>query len=114
MFKKENRLSTNFEFNITKKYGTKLFSRYFTLYYLKPNKYQGPSKIGIVVSTKLHKKAVKRNWIKRIFRETIRQKLDKIPSDLWIAIYPKRICLEKTYEEISTDINKVLPKISLS
>ena len=114
MLKKENRLSTNFEFNITRKYGTKVNSRFCSIFYLKPRNYTGPVKVGFVVSNKTEKIAVKRNRIKRVFREAVRANLEKLPSDLWLVVHPKKESMEKTYEEVRPDVDQVLSKISIS
>lgn len=112
MLKKENRLTTNFEFNITRKHGEKMSTRLFHLYYLKPKNYTGPPKIGIVVSTKFHKVAVKRNRVKRVFSEAVRTNLEKFKEDFWYVIHPSKKSLEVKYEEINSEFNKTISKIS--
>lgn len=115
MLKKENRLSSNFEFNTTRKYGRYYSGRYFHIYFLIPTNYNGPTKVGVVVSNKFSKKAVERNRVKRVYREVIRKNFEKIDKgSLWIVIHPKFNSLEKNYEEISTDFNKVIQKASFS
>jgi len=113
MLKRQNRLSSNFQFNVTRKYGNYFEGDLLHIYILKPQKYNGEPKFGIVISNKFHKKAVKRNRVKRIFREIIAQNAGKFGQDLWIVVHPKFNCLGKTYEEINADFNKVLQKISL-
>ena len=113
MLKKLNRLKTNFEYNITRKYGKKYDSASFSIFVLKPRNYAGPTKFGIVVSNKVHKNAVKRNRIKRVYREVIRLNKNKFPNEnLWIVIHPKTNSIDKVYEEIDTEFNKTLQKIS--
>ncbi len=115
MLKKENRLSTNFEFNVARKHGRYYVGKYFHAYFLVPKNYDGPVKVGIVVSNKFSKKAVERNRVKRVYREVIRDNFDKInKGSLWLVIHPKFNSLEKGYEEINTDFNKVLQKASIS
>ena len=114
MLKKENRLSTDFEFNVARKHGTKVSSILCNMFFLKPTNYQGPVKVGVVVSKKLSKLAVKRNRLKRLFMECIRKEIDNLPKDHWIVFHPNKESLSKTYEKISIDVNKVLSKISLS
>lgn len=115
MLKKENRLSSNFEFNTTRKYGRYYSGKYFHIYFLIPKDYSGPTKVGVVVSNKFSKKATERNRVKRVFREVVRKNFDSInKGSLWIVIHPKFNSLEKGYEEISTDFNKVLQKESIS
>ena len=115
MIKKELSLKTNFEFNVTRKYGQYYIGNYFHLYILKPTNYSGISRVGIVTSVKLDKRAVVRNKVKRMFKQAIKGYLDKVKDDsLWIVIHPKFSSKEKTYEEISADLNKTIQKISLS
>ncbi|GIW69393.1 MAG: hypothetical protein KatS3mg101_0140 [Patescibacteria group bacterium] len=112
MLKKENRISTPFEYKITKKYGQKIEGDTFFAYVLKPDNYMGPTKAGVVVSNKFSKKATARNKVKRLFREAIRKNLNFIPQNCWISVYPKFSVSDKTYEEIYTDFNKNLQKVS--
>lgn len=114
MLKKDRRLSTDFEFNITRKHGKKLTGRLCYLYYLKPNNYEGVTRTGIVVTTKVHKSAVKRNRLKRLFFECIREKSDKIPDGLWVVIHPNTKSLKASHEEICSDLDSLVSKISLS
>ena len=114
MFKKENRLSTNFEFNITRKYGKKIRGDYFFMYYLKAKNYEGPVKVGIVVSNKVDKVAANRNRIKRLYRESLKEHIPNLPNNLWMVIHPKAESLKTDYEKISTDVNQVLSQISLA
>lgn len=113
MLKRENRLFTNFEFRITKQKGRKIYSRFFTLYYLK-SRQGGPLRVGFPVSVKLAKNAVARNRIKRVFREVVRKNLDKLKPGYWLVIYPKKESLSAKYEEINTDFIKTLSKVPFS
>lgn len=114
MLKKENRLSSKYEFNITRKYGKTLTGRFFHLYIVKPHNYEGPTKAGIIVSNKFSKSAVKRNKLKRIFREIVHTNFNKIPQGHWVVLYPKFYAINQKYEEISIDFNKVLQKVSVA
>ncbi|HOD01245.1 MAG TPA: ribonuclease P protein component [bacterium] len=115
MLKRENRLSSDFEFNITRKYGKYFNGKYFHIYFLRPKNYNGPTKVGIVVSNKFSKKAVERNRVKRIFREIVGNNLEKIGKDnIWVVIHPKISCQNKSYEEISAEFNKILQEAPFS
>ena len=115
MIKKELSLKTNFEYNITRKYGDYHIGNFFHMYILKPTNYSGISKLGVVTSTKFDKNAVVRNKTKRMFKDAMKKFLDSNSSkSLWIVIHPKVNSKNKTYEEISTDVNNVLQKISIS
>ncbi len=114
MLKKENRLTSKFEFNLVRKYGTSSSSASFHLTYLRPMNHNGPTKVGFVVSNRFDKRAVMRNRVKRIFRELVRQNFAKIKSGYWVVITPRRGCLTKNYEELNAEFNKLLQKIPIS
>ena len=117
MLKKQNRITSTFEYNITRKYGRHYRGDFFHIFILKPKDYTGPTKVGIVISNRFDKRSTKRNRIKRLFREAVRNnfdKLDKIDTGLWVVIQPKFNSFNKTYEEICLELNKVLQKASLS
>jgi ribonuclease P protein component len=113
MFKKENRLSTNFEFNVTKKYGRRISGFYFSAFYLTPRNYIGPTRIGIVTSSKFHKNATIRNKVRRQFREIIRLNMEMMGKGQWWVIFPKTSSLGVEYEKIRSDFINTLQKTSL-
>jgi ribonuclease P protein component len=116
MLKKENRLTSRFEFNkvryLANKNGTKYSSPLFHIFFIESS--AGPSKFGIVVSNKYHKSAVVRNNIKRIYREVIREHFGKIKGGFWIVIHPRKASADRSYEEISTEFIKAIQKLSLA
>lgn len=115
MLKKENRLTSDFEFNVTRKYGKYFKGKYFHIYFLTPKKYEGPTKVGIVVSNKFSKSAVERNRIKRVFREIVKNNFEKMNNgNLWVVVHPKITSVEAKYEEISIEFNKILQEASFS
>lgn len=76
-----------------------------------------PTRVGFVVSKKVHKRAVKRNRIKRLIRENIRlmlkdeelSTLNKYQSLIFIA---KEDILEKNFKEIRNTILILLDKLA--
>lgn len=113
MLKKANRLNSKFHFKVVRKYGTKDWYEYFQTTFVKPTNYIGPTKIGFIVSNQIHKSAAKRNKIKRILRELFRQNLAALPNDYWIVVTANSKILNKTYEEISYQVNRFIQKISI-
>ena len=102
MLKKENRLTTNSAFCATYNNKTVLGDKLIVLYAGKDkSKENCPTRVGFVVSKKLHKRAVVRNRIKRRMRECVRlmikngenQELNKYQSLIFIA---KNDILDKT------------------
>ena len=107
MLEKENRLLSNYEFSKTHFKGRRIKTPFFYLYFLKQ---EGPTKVGIVVSTKFSKKAVVRNRVKRVFREIIRQNFGKIKPGFWVVLHPSKKSLKVSYEELNIEFNKILQK----
>lgn len=71
------------------------------------------TKIGFVVSKKIHKRAVKRNRIKRLMRESVRLYL-KSNSDtkyLSLIFVASAGLLEKDFNFINTNITELMRKI---
>ena len=72
MLPKEYRLKKRIAFNATYKTGISFHKNGITVFCGKTKKQDIPTKIGFVVSKKIHKRAVKRNRIKRLMRESMR------------------------------------------
>lgn len=90
----------NKDFDIVFKKGKTKAGKLVFLKILKNN--LGINRFGIVVSTKISKKAVVRNKIKRRIREIIRQINIKIGFD--IVIVAKQEIIDKNYQEIKNDL----------
>ena len=112
MIKSNQSLKTNFEFNITRKYGKYYNSKFFHLYILKPLNYKGIAKLGIVISNKFDKRAVVRNRVKRLFKIAFKDYLT-FTKDLWIVVHPKTNSKLLTSQQIIDDVNKTLSFINL-
>jgi ribonuclease P protein component len=112
MLKQQHRLTSDFEYKVTRKYGKKYSYELFNCVVCRPLNYEGPAKIGFIVPVTYHKNAVRRNKIKRLFRESMRKKLAEIPANFWIIFYPKQACLyNENYEKIDAQIDKALSEI---
>ena len=117
MLPKNYRLKNNSAFNATYKLKNTLGNKYFLLYLGAPVTDEAQSlKIGFVVSKKFHKRAVKRNRIKRLLREIIRLKIknsglsraEKLRSMIFIAKPPSLGIDFKTAEGA---VNELLERI---
>lgn len=111
MLKKSNRLTTKFQFNITKKYGVKYWSTSYVCFVLTPKTEEQKTKVGFVVANTVHKKAARRNRAKRLLREALRKKLHRLPVGKWIVFIANFNIINKTYEELSAEIDKTIQKI---
>jgi ribonuclease P protein component len=72
-------------------------------------------KIAFVVSTKVHKSAVKRNRLKRQMREVVRLliKDNKVKSGFMVAIMAKKEMLGKEYSDIEKSLTQLLERAKL-
>lgn len=116
-------ISKNFRLNKadtewTLKKGGKLVTDLFIVRYLKLDQTLS-KKPGIgfatITSTKLSKKAVDRNRIKRKISEALRLNLDKIKNQgrTWkVAIIPKKRILDVEYEKIEEDIISLITRLN--
>ena len=76
-----------------------------------------PTRVGFVVSKKVHKRAVKRNKIKRILREIFRlefknNKIETIQNYQSLIFLAKEEIIEKNSEEIRNTILILLDKLA--
>jgi len=83
MFKKDNRLSKTKDVMAASKRGRSFFSPFFLVKFLKT---ADAARVTVVVSTKVSKKAVTRNRIKRIIRDCIRHSLLSLKSGDYVVI----------------------------
>ena len=67
------------------------------------------TKYGLTVSKKIGN-AVKRNYLKRIFRSIIRKNWKAIKNSISFEIIPKKKILNHSFAEIEKDIKEILNK----
>ncbi len=83
MIPKKHRLAKALEVKRTTARGRSFFSPYAVIKYLSSS---SPARLTVVVSTKVSKKAVTRNRIKRVTREEIRKHLPKFQPGEYVII----------------------------
>lgn len=110
MLPKSSRLSCDYEFNRVKRIGRGVTSSLFGIYFA-PARLPGKTRFGIIISNKLEKKAVRRNRLRRLFRQAIREKVFKNGYDVVIVAF--RRSLTASYEELNNTFNKTLSKTPL-
>lgn len=91
------RIRSNHDINLIFREGKRINSRYFNLTYTK-NPYEY-SRFAIIVGKKLGK-AHERNYIKRIFREIIRDERKRMSGGNDILIFPKKEIKEIDFHTI--------------
>lgn len=111
MLPQKNRLIQDKDFNYIHKKGKFIGERFLAIKFLKNN--FKVSRFGFLVGTKISKKAVTRNLVKRRLRESVRLKLDNIKTGYDVIFFTKPEIVEKSYEEIDKVVNNVLSKSNL-
>ena len=111
MLPKENRLQKSKDFDLVYKKGRFFNTKFFGLKYAENGLSQ--SRIGFVVSTKVHKKATKRNLLKRRMRESVRLNLNKIKPGYDIVITARTGAWALEYGEIEGEILFMLKKTGI-
>lgn len=111
MLQRKNRIRLKKEFNHVFKHGSSSYCKYIGVRVLDNKK--GVSRLGVVVSTKVSKKAVVRNKIKRIFRDFFQQEMHLIskPFDVVIIALPGIDKLEK--KEINESLREIFIKLNI-
>jgi len=111
MLGKENRLRKKHEFGKVTSEGNILQSDLFGLAYLKNN--LDLTRFGVVVSTRVSKKAVSRNRIKRIFHSALRRCLDRIKKGFDVVFLVKRKAVGVNSNNLRIEIEEFLTKAGL-
>lgn len=118
MLKKEFRLKKNSSFKATYSKRRIVSDEFFVLYGGNTKEsLEYPTKIGFVVSKKIHKRAVKRNRIKRLAREAIRlnikdkrdENINKFQSLIFMA---KDSALELDFQKAELSVTKLINKLA--
>ncbi len=119
MLPKIYRLKSRKAFNATYKIGNSYHGHGITLFCGRNKSAEQsmfPTKIGFVVSKKVHKRAVKRNRIKRLMREAVRLHI-KSSSENFDTKYISMIfvssskLLDKDFNYISNGIKELMEKV---
>jgi len=104
-------MGKNKEFDRVFKTGQTFYSSIFSIKIVDNN--MDVTRLGILISTKISKKAVIRNHFKRQIREIIQSQLAKIKTgkDIVIVVFPQII--DKNFQEVENAINIGLKRLNL-
>lgn len=114
MLPKDFRLKKRSAFAATYRTGRTLHKDGITVFIGREKNSDSPSKVGFVVSKKIHKRAVKRNRIKRLMRESYRLLIkegavsDKYLSLIFVA---SSKLLDMNFKEVDNAIRKLVYKL---
>jgi ribonuclease P protein component len=113
---KQYRLKKRLAFKATYKVKNSSHSGGVTLFAGVLKKEETPTKVGFVVSKKVHKRAVKRNRLKRLMRESYRLllkngELGNSQKYLSLVFIGTENALGKKFDEIYSSIKKLVERI---
>ena len=114
MLPQDYRLKKRSAFAATYRTGKSLHKDGITMFIGKEKTNELPTRVGFVVSKKIHKRAVKRNRIKRLMRESYRLLIkegsisDKYISVIFVA---SSKLLEKDFSYVDTAMRKLVYKL---
>ena len=117
MLKRQYRLKNKKAFDATYRNKKIISSPLLTIYLGKEKKdIQQPTKFGFVVSKKYHKRAVKRNRIKRLMREVCRlaiknNNIENLNKYMSCILIPKESSIGKHYNDILESFSNLIKKI---
>jgi ribonuclease P protein component len=109
---KKYRLKRRSDFRRVFRAGTSVANRQFVLYIYR-RKEEGPPRVGVSVSKKLGK-AVKRNRIRRLIKEAIRQYLiEEIPDGIDLVVLARQPAATMDFSQIRSSLNHLFKKAKL-
>lgn len=111
MLPRENRLVRKHDFEKVKEKGEKFQSHLFELLVYPTDGEK--TRFGFVISTKLSKRAVKRNRVKRLLREQVRLSLPKVKKGFDVIFLGKKALLESSYQAVGQEIKRLFLKAGL-
>ena len=112
MLPKQHRLPLRTDLVRTQKEGKLYQGKLFSLLVAsQPEK--NPSRFGFIISSKVHKKAVKRNRARRLLIEAIRPFLSKVRPGFDAIFLAKKTIIGPELEEIKKETQKLFQAASL-
>lgn len=116
MLPKQYRLKKKSAFNATYRIGNSFHKDGITIFCGKKKNNDTPTKFGFVVSKKIHKRAVKRNRIKRLMRESTRLYIKNSEKNfdtpyISIIFVASTKLLNKDFSEINSSIKKIMERL---
>ncbi len=113
MLPKKHRLPLRTELNQVKKKGTLIQGKLFSLLVRRQSKKNQSSRLGFIISTKIHKKAVKRNRAKRLLSEAVISLFPEMKEGFDIVFLAKKRIIEANPEEIKKEVRELFKKAEM-
>lgn len=110
-FPRSHRLVTPSEYKSLFTQSKKTACRFLTMLYKQNNHLYG--RLGIVVGKRVAKKAVSRNRIKRVIRESFRYQQDKL-TGIDVVVIARQECDQLSKQKLREGIDKLWEKLPIS
>ncbi len=107
----KNRIKKKKDFEKVFQEGDSFLGHFFVLK-TKKNNLSHP-RFAFIISSKNERKAVRRNKIKRIFREAVRSYIPLLKENKDIIFIIKKDAKNKEYKEIKEEVEKALKRLKL-
>ncbi len=111
MLPRENRLKKELDIRELFQKGKNVFGSLVGARYRRNN--LASSRFAIVVGTKVHKRAFRRNRIRRRIRSVLRSRIQHIRGGFDIALMAKPGCVNATFVELESSVLETLSKIDV-
>lgn len=113
MLPKKHRLPLRTDLVYVQEKGKIFQGRLFSLLVVSQPHKSRPSRFGFIISTKIHKRAVKRNHARRLLIEAIRPFLSEIKPGLDAVFLAKKTIVGKQLVEVKKEVGKLFKKSKL-
>lgn len=113
MLPQKYRLSLRTELKRVKTTGRLIYGRLFSLLVSKQLMHGKPSRFAFIISSKVHKRAVKRNQAKRLLSEAIYGLMSKIKPGFDGVFLAKEAIIGKELIEIKREVEKIFRQAGL-
>jgi ribonuclease P protein component len=106
MLKKNNRIKSPIIFQKALSQGKRKDVQYFKIIFCKNN--ENISRFAVIVSKKVHRLAVKRNFLKRRIKNILRELVSVLPQGFDVLIIVKKNCLKIDFNETKNQLKELL------
>jgi ribonuclease P protein component len=105
------RVKRRSSFTWAKEKGQKVFSKHFLVIALKQP--QGPTRLGITITTKVHRRAVQRNRLKRRIREVFRRAYTSLRPSFDLVVIARLGATDLDYRSVEKELIAGFNKLAL-
>jgi ribonuclease P protein component len=113
MLSRPHRLRSSKRIEKIKSQGQRLDNKFLLLFWLKQEENLGPTRIAIIVSSRVGKQAVVRHKLKRRLREVVRTLLPSLRSGLDVVIITKPEVKKLDFTKLAQMVSQIFQQAGL-